>query len=110
MKHHGGLPDLGPSHDVLPFARVETGLPDVVLHHVAGLLAFEVGDFGVNDEVLLAVHFIDAEDDDVCGVGDDFTEGKRHLHVGAGGQRQAREEEQERGESECERGARASSP
>ena len=107
VKHHGGLPDLGPGHDGLPFARVKTAAPDVVLQRLRGVRAFEVGDLGVGDDVCRAIHILDANDEDVRGFGDDFAEGIRDLNVGAGGEGEAREEEQERGDSGYKRGARA---
>src|SRR5439155_4097093 len=76
---------VGPVHDVLPFAWVVAAFADVVFDGVGGMGAFEVFDLLVDDQVVLLIDLLDAEDHDVGGEGDDLAEGVGGFDVGVGG-------------------------
>ena len=89
VKKYRRLADLRPCHDVLPLARMKTTATDVVLDGVTVVLAFDVRDLRVNDQVLLTIDFLHAQHDDVRRIRDHFSEWQWHLDVSAGGQREA---------------------
>ena len=64
--------------------------PMLCLISVLRVLAFDVLEFLVDDEVLLAVHLRDLHLNDVGGLLDDVAERDRHLDVGSHGDGNAR--------------------
>ncbi len=105
MEKDGGLADLGPFHDVLPFARMITGPGDVVLDRFGGVLALQVFDFAVDDEILFLVHLLDDADKDVRRLLHNRAETLRRFNVGEGGAKGEGEEadRDKDDEQSCER-------
>ncbi len=84
---------LGPVHHILPFARVEAVLTDVVLDLIGRVLALDVFELLEDDEVLLLVDLHDLDEDDVGRFLDDLSQRIRGLHVGV---REGRGQKQDR--------------
>src|SRR5262249_34759815 len=70
----GALARLGPVHLRLPLVGAQPAAADVVLDDLLRVLALHVADLAVDDQVLLAVHLLDAHEQDVGGLGDDGAE------------------------------------
>src|SRR5207248_7611659 len=52
VEEDSGLTYLCPFHRILPFARMKAVLADVVLDDVGGMLAFEIADLAVDNEII----------------------------------------------------------
>src|SRR5262249_41006592 len=64
------LAGLGPVHLRLPLVGAEPAAADVVLDEFLRVLALDVADLAVDDEVLFAVHLFDAHEEAVGGLVD----------------------------------------
>jgi hypothetical protein len=84
VEEDGALARLGPGHDVLPLARVETALADVVLDDRLGVVSLEVLHLLVQDEVLVLVDAHHLDDDDVRRFAARAAQGVRGFDVAAG--------------------------
>src|SRR5262249_5073253 len=93
VEEDSGLTDLGPFHRVLPFARVEAAPADIVLNRLGWVLALEVLYLAIEDDVVLLVHLLDAEDHDVGRFMDDPAEGVGGLDIRVAGLRRISEQE-----------------
>ncbi len=72
---------LGPAHDVLPFARMEAALADVVLDLILWMLALEVLDLAEEDQALFLVDLGHLHQNDMGGILDDKAQRMWGFHV-----------------------------
>ena len=82
VEEDSGLTYLCPFHRILPFARMKAVLADVVLDDVGGMLAFEIADLAVDNEIILLVDLFDLQDHDVGGKLDHQAKAVRRLDIG----------------------------
>ncbi len=84
VEHDSKLARLSPVHRVLPLARMETRLGDVVLDDIGRVLALDVAHLGIDDEVLFLVNLVHLDEDDVGRQVDDLAEAVRGFNVSEG--------------------------
>src|SRR5215471_18915965 len=77
VEENGELARLGPLDRRLPFVGPQTAAADVVLDDVGRVLALDILDLAVDDDVLLLVGRLDADQDNVGRLGDDGAEAHR---------------------------------
>src|SRR5262249_19624161 len=74
---------LRPVENAARLTRVKA-VRELVLHHVRQVLALEVGDLLVNDDLLFAAHLVHLEHDDIAGIEGDLAQGGHGAKVGPG--------------------------
>src|SRR5262249_1055268 len=101
VEEDGDLAGLGPVHGVLPLVGPDAAAADVVLDDVGRVLALEVLDLAIEDQVLFPIHFLHAHHHDVAGELDDLAQAVRRLDVGGAGRGPPGEEGAAAGQGEA---------
>jgi hypothetical protein len=83
IEEDGRLARLRPVHLRLPLVGAQAAAADVVLDDVGRVLALDVADLAVDDEVLVPVERFDAHEDDVRRLLHDGAKAHRRLDVSA---------------------------
>ena len=94
MEEDGDLARLGPFHDAFPFALVKTVLADLVADDVLWILALEVLNLAIDDQVLGLLYLLDLEDHDEVRFRNDAAQGVGNLDVCASGRGGEKERDQ----------------